>query len=196
MYVAYSAKRRSHFNNAFSYFLVSFEFCYFDVTSYRLRLFSKTLNSNIRSQLQLAFTVSNYSSKMNLCGGIAGVTDHELVFRFPDEEFSVSSRKKKSSSSSTSSRRDKSTSGRSSLRGQSSSTSRHPTRSSRGSGITPSNQLSTSTSPASALNPISRHDYEKQRIKNQSRPSRGMKSASILTRKLESGFNLVSEDGR
>jgi len=153
------------------------------------------LNSNIRSQLQLAFTVSNYSSKMNLCGGIAGVTDHELVFRFPDEEFSVSSRKKKSSSSSTSSRRDKSTSGRSSLRGQSSSTSRHPTRSSRGSGITPSNQLSTSTSPASALNPISRHDYEKQRIKNQSRPSRGMKSASILTRKLESGFNLAWING-
>lgn len=133
---------------------------------------------------------------MNLCGGIAGVTDHELVFRLPDEEFSVSSRKKKSSSSSTSSRRDQSTSGRSSLRGHSSSISRHSTRSSRGSGITSSNQLSTSTSAASALNPVSRHDYEKQRIKNRSRPSRGMKSSSILTRKLESGFNLVSENGR
>lgn len=118
---------------------------------------------------------------MNLCGaGIGGITDHEFVFRFPDEELSVSSRKKKSSASSVASRRDKSPV---SLRRQSSASSRHSGRYSRG---------QSAASVASTLSPASRHTHEKQRPKNRSH-SRGMKSSSILTKKLESGFNLVSD---
>ena len=132
---------------------------------------------------------------MNLCGGIGGVTEHELAFQFPDEEFSVSSRKKRfSSSQSLVSRREKSTSGRHSLRRQSSSSSRHSVRSSRGGGTSSSQSLTSSSTSKAALKPIAKHDYEKQRTRNRSRPAsvRGMKGSSILTRKLESGFNLVS----
>ena len=126
---------------------------------------------------------------MNLCGGIAGVEDHELSFRFPDEEFSTSSRKKSfSSSQSLTSRRDKSTSGRS-LRRQSSSSSRHSTRSGRGGGVLSSSQSVTSAPKTSTLNAIS---YEKHKTRNRSRSAHGMKKgSSILTRKLESGFKLV-----
>jgi hypothetical protein len=123
---------------------------------------------------------------MNLCGGIAGVTDDEFGFRFPDEEFSVSSRRKKSSSSSTTSRRDRSGSGRS-LRRDSSS---HSINSGRSGGKMPRNQSSASVPAATT---VSRHDHEKQRTRNESRRSRGAKSFSILTRKLESGYNLVSD---
>eukprot|EP00535_Pseudo-nitzschia_heimii_P002097 CAMPEP_0197182066 /NCGR_PEP_ID=MMETSP1423-20130617/6155_1 /TAXON_ID=476441 /ORGANISM="Pseudo-nitzschia heimii, Strain UNC1101" /LENGTH=875 /DNA_ID=CAMNT_0042632435 /DNA_START=50 /DNA_END=2677 /DNA_ORIENTATION=- len=136
---------------------------------------------------------------MNLCGGMVGVTEHELTFLFPDEELSVSSKKKRSSSSqSLASRRDRSTSERYSLRRQSSSSSRHSARSSRGGGAASSQSLtSASTSKVSALNPIAKHDYEKQRTRNRSRPVpfREMKGFSVLTRKLVSGFNLIWING-
>ena len=130
---------------------------------------------------------------MNLCGGIAGVSEHEFTFQFPDEEFSLSSRKMRSptSSQSVASRRDRSTNGRFPIRRQSSLTSRNSVRSSRG--VASSSQSLTSPSKASAPKPIGRHDYEKQRARNRSRPGREMKGSSILTRKLDLGFNLVSK---
>jgi len=138
---------------------------------------------------------------MNLCGGIIGVSEHELVLRIPDDEFNVTSKRKKSLSSSAPSRRNKSTIDQSSLRTPITSSSNRPsTRSSRGSSVMPSSQSSTSTSiststpPFSMLNPVSRSDYQKLKSRHRSHPLRGrMKSSSILTKKLESGFNLVSE---
>jgi len=133
---------------------------------------------------------------MNLCGGISGVTEHEMAFRFPDEEFSVSSRKKKSSSSSSlPGRRERSTNGRPSLRRQSSSSSRHSSRTSRGSIKATSNQSLASISSASTPKPVSRLDHEKQRTRNRSHLRRETKSSSILTRKLESGFNVTWING-
>ena len=128
---------------------------------------------------------------MNLCGGIDGVSEQELVLEIPDDEFNVTSRRKKSSS--TPSRRNKSIIDQSSLRTQTSSNNRSSTRSSRGSGTMPSSQSSTTTSAASMLNPVSRHDFEKLKSRHRSNPLRGMKSSSILMKKLESGFNLVRE---
>jgi len=111
---------------------------------------------------------------MNLCGGgIAGVTDQEFVFRFPDDEYSMSSRKKKSSSSTTTSRRDKSGRRQSSTNGKYSSL--------------------LSRSATSAYDSNSKQNYEKQRSRNQNYPLHGMKSSSILARKLAMGFKLVSK---
>ena len=122
--------------------------------------------------------------KMNLCGGgMAGVADHEVVFRFPDEEFGMTSRKKKSSASSTATGRRHSA--RPSLRRQNSSESRHSTKTARGK--TASSQSGALT-PSSAQTHNPRLDYERR-----NRSSRGMKSSSVLTRKLETGFNLVSK---
>lgn len=103
-------------------------------------------------------------------------------FRFPDEEYSVSSRR-------TASRKDRSRSGRS-LRRQSSSRSLHSIHSNRSGGKNPRNQSSASVS---AVPTVSRHDHERQRMGNESRRSRGTKSFSILTRKLESGYHLVRD---
>ena len=125
---------------------------------------------------------------MNLCGGgIAGVTDQEFVFRFPDDEYSMSSRKKKSSSSSITTRRDKSG------RRQSSTNGKYSALLSRGSSKMPPNQSSTSRSATSAYDSNSKQNYEKQRSRNQNYPLHGMKSSSILARKLAMGFKLVSK---
>lgn len=105
-------------------------------------------------------------------------------FRFPDEEYSVSSRR-------TASRKDRSRSGRS-LRRQSSSRSLHSIHSNRSGGKNPRNQSSASVS---AVPTVSRHDHERQRMGNESRRSRGTKSFSILTRKLESGYHLTWING-
>jgi hypothetical protein len=113
---------------------------------------------------------------------MAGITDDEFRFRFPDEEYSVSSRR-------TSSRKDRSGSGRS-LRRQSSSRSLHSVQSNRSGGKNLRNQSSASVS---AVPNVSKHDHERQRTSNESRRSRGTKSFSILTRKLESGYHLVSD---
>ena len=120
---------------------------------------------------------------------MAGIEDHEFVFRFPDEE-SGGSRKKKSSVSSiaTARRGDR----RPSLRRQNSSGSRHSTKSARGSGKTSSKQSSALISASSVTpNPESRHDYERR---NRSHTLHGRKSSSVLTKKLEAGFNLVSSN--
>jgi hypothetical protein len=42
------------------------------------------------------------------------------------------------------------------------------------------------------LNPVSRDDMKKLRSRQLSHPLRGLRSTSILMKKLESGFNLVS----
>ena len=112
---------------------------------------------------------------MNFCGaGIAGITDHEFAFRFPDDE-----------SSSTSSRQKRS-SGKPSLRRQGSFGSRHSTKTARG-----RSKMASLNSPSSLQhNPGSRQEYERR---NQSHPLSAMKASSALMRKLDSGFNLVSK---
>lgn len=91
--------------------------------------------------------------------------ENEFVIPIPDEEYHLSSRRKKSSSAG---------------------------RSSRSSRTVPSNQ--SAKQKVVALNPISRHDSEQLRSRQRSHLSRGMKSSSILLKKLETGFNLVSKE--
>jgi hypothetical protein len=143
---------------------------------------------------------------MNLCGGITGISEHELILQIPDEEYNVIpiSRKQKSSSSSTSKRRSKSPSKDKTmlLAQQTSLSNNRPSsrsRSSRGglTSVSSTNQQQNSASSSSSmLNPVSRHDYEKLKSRqHRSQPlttSHGHKSSSILTKKLEYGFNLVS----
>lgn len=126
---------------------------------------------------------------MNLCGGgMAGVADQEFVFRFPDDEFGLSSsRRKKSSASSTATgrRRDQ----RPALTRQNSSGSRHSTKTARGNEKKNSSR-SGGLTPSSAATHNPRNDYERR--SRSGHPLRGFKTSSVLTRKLESGFNLVS----
>jgi hypothetical protein len=146
---------------------------------------------------------------MNLCGGITGIiSEHELILQIPDEEYNATPRKQKSSSS-TSKRRSKSPSkDKTMFLAQQTSSSNRPSSRSRSSRGLPSmssanQQQSSSTArpgiPAassSMLNPVSRHDYDKLKSRqHRSQPltSHGHKSSSILTKKLESGFNLVSK---
>mmetsp|Transcript_18918 Transcript_18918/g.52828 ORF Transcript_18918/g.52828 Transcript_18918/m.52828 type:complete len:850 (+) Transcript_18918:111-2660(+) len=120
---------------------------------------------------------------MNLCGGFTGVSEEEFVLQIPDEEYSVSSRKKSSSSSSSANR----------IRSASSS-SRQSSRYSRGSRSMFSSQ---SSIPRSAmLNPGGKGDYEKFKTRHRVNPSREMKSSSILLKKLDSGFNLTWINGQ
>ena len=111
---------------------------------------------------------------MNFCGaGIAGITDHEMAFRFPDDESSTSSRNKRSSGKSSSRR--------------SSFSSRHSTKTARGG----KGKMASVNSPSSLQhNTESRQEYERR---NRSHPLSEMKSSSALVRKLDTGFNLVSE---
>jgi len=118
---------------------------------------------------------------MNLCGGFTGVLDNELIIPIPDEEFNVSSRKKKSSSLHN--------------RTAAYASNRQSTRSSRGSRTIALSQPSSSKS--AKLNPVSRGDYEKSRSRHRGHPSPSfeMKPSSILLNKLESGFNLTWVNG-
>jgi hypothetical protein len=147
---------------------------------------------------------------MNLCGGITGISEHELILQVPDEQYNATPRKQKSSSS-TSKRRSKSPSkDRTMFLAQQTSLSNRPSsrsrsRSSRGltsMPLTNQQQSSSTTNPgtpaasSSLLNPVSRHDYDKLKSRqHRSQPltSHRHKSSSILTKKLESGFNLVSK---
>lgn len=114
---------------------------------------------------------------------MAGVADQEFVFRFPDEEFGLSGRKKRSSAVSTATGRR--SSGRPALRRTNSSGSRHSTKTARGS------SQSAGLVPSSAASHNPRNDYDRRSRSSTSHPLRGIKS-QVLTRKLETGFNLVS----
>jgi len=116
---------------------------------------------------------------------MAGVADQEFVFRFPDEEFGLSARKKRSSAASTATGRR--SSGRPALRRTNSGGSRHSTKTARGS-------QSAGLAPSSAASHNPRNDYDRRSRGNTSHPLRGMKS-QVLTRKLETGFNLTWING-
>lgn len=114
---------------------------------------------------------------MNLCGGLANISEPELVFQIQDAEYDVtpsSRRKKPSSSAAPISDNSSSTHRRSSSRGRERST--------------------TTTTTSTMLNPVSKDDIKKIQYRQQ-RPRPlvgGMKSSSILMKKLDSGFNVVS----
>lgn len=151
---------------------------------------------------------------MNLCGGIANLTEQEIFLSIPDDEFRMTTRREKSSS--TPSRRNKSTPDQ--LDATPSSTSRRTPVSSGGNNQTRSSSSSHNRSISSGatasstssetkttailnpvsredlklLNPVSRDDLKRYRSRQRGHPLRGLKSTSILMKKLESGFNLVS----
>jgi len=130
---------------------------------------------------------------MNLCGGITGISDHELTLQIPDEEFNSNPRKKKFSSMQN--RRSKSSSIDQSMLAQTSLSNQPSSRSSRGLtsvSLKEHSSAKMSATPSSMLNPVSRHDYEKFKSRHRSQPlPNGRKSSSILMKKLESGFNLT-----
>jgi hypothetical protein len=151
---------------------------------------------------------------MNLCGGITNVAEQELFLSIPDDDITLTPRRKKSSS--TPSRRKKSLSSQRDTSPLSSS-KRMPPESmgnaqSRSSSSSRTGSMSARTkinnnpidkssnnmlNPVSRedlklLNPVSREDFKKYRSRQRGHPLRGMKSSSILMKKLESGFNLVS----
>jgi hypothetical protein len=140
---------------------------------------------------------------MNLCGGISIIADQDLLLQIPMEGFSLSPRKQKPSSSNTTTTTTTTTS-----RPANSVNEGPTTPSARKSSATPrgreqSMMMNKSTtaeiqtgSSAMLLNPVSRDDMEKlrsrqQQQQQQNHPSRGLKSSSILMKKLESGFNVV-----
>ena len=120
---------------------------------------------------------------MNLCGGFTNISEPELVFQIQDEEYDMtpSTRRKKTSSSGA-------------PNNSNSSGSSHRRSSSRG--RERSSSSTTATAAASTmLNPVSKDDIKKIQQYRQQRPRPavvGMKSSSILMKKLDSGFNVVS----
>lgn len=128
---------------------------------------------------------------MNLCGGGGGIPEHEFNLQFPDKEFNNTPRKSpRSSYPALNRKRSKSPS----VLAQS---NRHLSRSSIASNSLSSNQQSftkKSIISSSIFNPVSRHDYEKLKSRqhqNHHPQQFKIKSSSIFTKKLESGFNLT-----
>lgn len=123
---------------------------------------------------------------MNLCGGINAITEQDLLLELPFEDFSLTPKRRKPSSTSTS---------RPGNAVNERSGNPSPRSSSRGRDQMTVNQSTTipAGSSATMLNPVSRDDMAKLRSRQQqqSYPMRGMKSSTILMKKLESGFNVV-----
>lgn len=157
---------------------------------------------------------------MNLCGGITGITEQDLFLEIPQAAFTLTPRRKQSSSAPI--RRNKSTgliadgpmtpdagggggATAASLRrtpaSGSSSSSSHShrkaffaaTENDGGGGNSKSTHgrknPSQNNTEAAMLNPVSKDDVKMYRSRQQ---RYGMRSSSILMKKLESGFNLVS----
>lgn len=154
---------------------------------------------------------------MNLCGGITNIAEQEFFLSIPDDEFTLTPRRKKSLSApsgrkkpipsqqnvspSVSSRRmPPEAAGNAQSRSLSSSSSSNNDPKSSATKTKGSNIDNSSTSMLNRvsredlklLNPVSREDFKKYRSRQRGLPLRGMKSSSILMKKLESGFNLVS----
>jgi hypothetical protein len=126
---------------------------------------------------------------MNLCGGISSISEQDLLFQLPLEGFSLSPRKQKTSS--TASRPANSVNA-----GSATPSPRTSSALSRRRDQSLINKSTTETQTGTSgtlLNPVSKDDLEKLRSRQQqqSYPSRGLKSSSILMKKLESGFNVV-----
>jgi hypothetical protein len=150
---------------------------------------------------------------MNLCGGITHLEEQELFLSIPDDEFTLTPRKKTSSAPSrrkksvpserevvsplASSRRMTPESVGNAQSRSSSSNDADSSGTKTNSSNTVDNSSTSMLNPVSRedlkfLNPVSREDLKKYRSRQRRVPLRGMKSSSILMKKLESGFNLVS----
>ena len=152
---------------------------------------------------------------MNLCGGITHIAEQELFLSIPDDEFTMTPRRK--SSSSAPSRRKKSLPSQRDVSPLTSSRRMAPesvgNAQSRSSTVASNNGPNSTTKASNSveksstsmlnpvsredlklLNPVSREDLKRYRSRQRGPPLRGMKSSSILMKKLESGFNLVSSN--
>jgi hypothetical protein len=114
---------------------------------------------------------------MNLCGGITQITEQDLAIEFSTDEFNTPGRRT-TRKSSIERRNDLSTGD---IKPRSSSRGRDK--------ILAAVKMTSATQTRSSpemLNPVSRDDLAKLRSRQ-----RGLKSSSILMKKLESGFNVV-----
>ena len=126
---------------------------------------------------------------MNLCGGITSISEQDLVLQLPAEEFHLTSRRRKPSSTPDRRSNDYKTEGNSSsFAGKSRSSSRG-----REQNLSANARSMVQDRSSPMLNPVSQDDMAKMRSRQRSHPLRGMKYSSILMKKLESGFNVVSD---